>query len=133
MSASKSTYLQGVSAFPCTFSLSRGHFPDHMGPILGQKPDTYCRIFKKLFFILSIKKTGMLSCTPAIRRIFLLYLASAGLNVILTAFTGCVPAALGGRFLSFPSPRNNGGCPCLWRMSSHRSTESCSDWNRNWR
>ena len=49
MSASKSTYLHSFSAFPCNFPLSKGHFPDHMGPIWGQKPDTYCRIFKKLF------------------------------------------------------------------------------------
>lgn len=44
---------------------------------------------------------------------FLFHLASAGLNVVLTAFTGCVPAVLGRRFLSFPSPRNSGGCPCF--------------------
>ena len=70
MSASKSTYLHSFSAFPCNFPLSKGHFPDHMGPIWGQKPDTYCRIFKKLFSSWAKKKTGMLSCTPVICRIY---------------------------------------------------------------
>lgn len=70
MSASKSTYLHGFPAFPCTISLSKGHFPDHIGLVLGQKPDTYCRIPRKLFFsFLDIKKAGMLECTPVIHRI----------------------------------------------------------------
>lgn len=33
MSAPKSTYLHGFPSFACTFSPSKGLFPDHMGPI----------------------------------------------------------------------------------------------------
>ena len=57
MSASKITYLHGFPAFPCTISLSKGHFPDHIGLVLGQKPDTNCRIPRKLFFVFGHKKS----------------------------------------------------------------------------
>ena len=95
MSASKSTYLHSFSAFPCNFPLSKGHFPDHMGPIWGQKPDTYCRIFKKLFSSWAKKKPGCCHAPRSYAVFMLPYLASAGLNVALTVFIGCVPAALG--------------------------------------
>ena len=71
MSASKSTYLHGFPAFPCTISLSKGHFPDHIGLVLGQKPDTYCRIPRKLFFVFGHKKSRDAGMHPwtAIRQV----------------------------------------------------------------
>ena len=92
MSASKSTYLHGFPAFPCTISLSKGHFPGHVGLVLGQKPDTYCRIPRKLFSFLDIKKPGCWNAPRSYTVFMLPYLASAGLNVVLTVFFGCIPA-----------------------------------------
>lgn len=49
MSASKSTYLHGFSAFAIHFSFAGCPFFSHLEPIYVQKTDTYCRIFKKIF------------------------------------------------------------------------------------
>ena len=88
--------------------------------------------FTKNFFHFGRKKKPGCCHAPRSYAVFMSpYLASAGLNVALTVFIGCVPAALGRRFLSFPSPRNRGGYPCSLRISSHRSTEICSDCIRN--